>query len=112
MTVTAKPLVEAMLVPSAETPAYITPNNTTTIIDKCTVTNTTGTAATITIKVITYGGAASALNTIVSAQSVAAGACYLCPEIVGQILSGGDTLSVMSGTATALTMRVSGREVA
>ena len=46
------------------------------------------------------------------AQSVAAGACYLCPEIVGQILSGGDTLSVMSGTATALTMRVSGREVA
>lgn len=112
MTVTAKPLVEAIAVPSAETPAYVTPNNTTTIIDKCTATNVTGTAATVTIKIIPYGAAASGLNTVVSAQSVAPGACYLCPEIVGQILSGGDTLSVLSGTASALTMRVSGREVA
>jgi hypothetical protein len=111
MTVIAKPLVNAVAVPAAETPEYTTPVSTKAIIDKCTVTNTTATAATITLKIIPASGAAGASNTIVNSQSVGAGVCYVCPEIVGHILAAGDILSALAGTASALTLRVSGREV-
>jgi len=36
---------------------------------------------------------------------------YTFPELVGQVLGPGDFISTIAGTATAINMRVSGREV-
>ena len=76
-----------------------------------TATNTTGSAATITVKLIPSGGSAGASNTLTSAKSVAAGDSYTFPEIVGHVLEPGDIFSTLSGTNNAFTLRVSGREV-
>lgn len=111
MTVIARALYEAAQIPAANTTVYTAPASTRTILDKATVTNTTGTAATITAFVVAAAGAAGAANTVISAQSVAAGTSYLCPEIVGQVLNPGDFVVVTAGTAAALTFRLSGREV-
>lgn len=111
MTVIAKALYEAAQIPASNTTVYTAPASTRTSIDKATVTNTTGMAATITAFVAPSGGVADATNTVISAQSVAAGTAYLCPELVGQVLNPGDFVVVTAGTAAALTFRLSGREV-
>jgi hypothetical protein len=111
MTVTAKPLFNAKQAENAETTQYTAPAGTRTIIDKFTGTNTTGAAATLTIKLVPSGGAAGAGNTITSAKTLQAGESYTFPEIVGHVLSPGDFISTLAGTATAITIRASGREV-
>lgn len=42
---------------------------------------------------------------------IAAGATYLCPEVVGQILNPGDFISIKASAATSIGCRISGREV-
>ena len=111
MAVTAKPLFEALQASAAETTQYTAPTGTRTIIDKFTGTNTTAVAATLTVKLVASGGAASATNTVVSAKTLAAGETYTFPEVVGHVLSAGDFLSTLAGTAAAVTIRASGREV-
>jgi hypothetical protein len=39
------------------------------------------------------------------------GETYLCPELVGQALEPGGFISTIASAATALTLRVSGREI-
>jgi hypothetical protein len=107
----AKPLFEALQAQNAETMQYTAPTGTRTIIDKFTGTNTTGTAATLTVKLVASGGAAGAGNTVVSSKSLAAGETYTFPELVGHVLAPGDFISTLAGTAAAITIRSSGREV-
>lgn len=111
MTVVAKTLVESVQAANAETTQYTAPANTRTIIDKMTATNTTGAAVTLTTKLVPSGGTAGPSNTVMSAQSIAAGATYLCPEVAGHTLNPGDFLSTLAGAAASITIRVSGREV-
>jgi hypothetical protein len=111
MTVTAKPLFEALQAANAETTQYAVPSGTRTIIDKFTGTNTSGAAATLTVKLIASGGAAGAANTIVSAKTLQPGETYTFPEIVGHVLAAGDFISTLASAAGAITIRSSGREV-
>lgn len=110
MTVIAKPLINAKQAENSETTQYTTPSGVRTLLDKFTGTNTTGSAATLTVKLIPSGGSAGASNQIVS-KSLAPGECYTFPELVGQVLASGDVISTLAGTATAITIRASGREV-
>jgi hypothetical protein len=110
MTVTAKNLVPAKTVEATQTTQYIA-NGVTTIIDKFTATNYSGSAATISVNLITATGTASNDNLIVKAKSLAASETYIFPELVGQILPSGGFISTIAGTASAINMRVSGREV-
>lgn len=110
MSVTAKSLFTPLQAAAANTTQY-TANGVRTIIDKFTGTNTTGSAATLTVFLVQSGGAAGAANTIVAARSLAAAECYTFPEIVGHVLNSGDFLVTASGTASAITIRASGREV-
>jgi len=110
MTVTAKNLVPAKTVEATQTTQY-TANGVTTIIDKFTATNYSGFAATISVNLITATGTASNDNLIVKAKSLAASETYIFPELVGQILPSGGFISTIAGTASAINMRVSGREV-
>lgn len=111
MTVTAKPLFEPLQAQNAETTQYTTPAGTRTIIDKLTGTNTTGAVATLTVKLVASGGAAGVANTIVSAKTLQPGEAYTFPEVVGHVLNPGDFISTLAGTAAAITIRASGREV-
>lgn len=111
MSVTAKALFQPLQAQNVETSQYVTPTGTRTIIDKFTGTNTTGAAATLTVKLVASGGAAGVTNTIVSAKTLAPGEAYTFPEVVGHVLNPGDFISTLAGTAAAITIRASGREV-
>jgi hypothetical protein len=110
MTVTAKNLVPAKTVEATQTTQYIA-NGVTTIIDKFTATNYSGSSATISVNLITATGTASNDNLIVKSKSLAASETYIFPELVGQILPSGAFISTIAGTASAINMRVSGREI-
>jgi hypothetical protein len=110
MTVVAKCLYETQSIPAAETSMYPAPANTRTIIDKHTLTNTTGAAITATVRLIPSGQTAAGGFAIMSAVSIAAGVSYTCPEIVGHVLNPGDFISILP-SAVGLVGRASGREV-
>ena len=110
MTVTAKNLVPAKTVEATQTTQY-TANGVTTIIDKFTATNYSGSTAIISVNLVAAGGAASNDNLIVKAKSLAASETYIFPELVGHILPSGGFISTIAGTASAINMRVSGREI-
>ena len=110
MTVTAKNLVPAKTVEATQTTQYIA-NGVTTIIDKFTATNYSGSSATISVNLITATGTASNDNLIVKQRTLAASETYIFPELVGQILPSGGFISTIAGTASAINMRVSGREI-
>lgn len=110
MTVTAKNLVPAKTVEATQTTQYIA-NGVTTIIDKFTATNYSGSSATISVNLVTATGTASNDNLIIKQRTLAASETYIFPELVGQILPSGGFISTIAGTASAINMRVSGREV-
>jgi hypothetical protein len=109
MTVTAKPLIPSKEMEAAQTTQY-TAVNCTTIIDKFTATNTSVANALISVNLITSGGSVGNSNLIVDARSIAPNETYTFPELVGQTLAPGGFISTI-GTATALTIRSSGREI-
>jgi len=110
MTVTAKNLVPAKTVEATQTTQYIA-NGVTTIIDKFTATNYSGSAATISVNLVTATGTANDSNLIVKLRTLAASETYIFPELVGHILPSGGFISTIAGTASAINMRVSGREI-
>ena len=110
MTVTVKVLVPAKTVESAQTTQY-TATGVTTIIDKFTATNYSATAATISVNLVTVSGSAGNQNLITKTKSLQPAEVYTFPELVGQVLGPGDFISTIAGTASAINMRVSGREV-
>jgi len=111
MAVTIKPLIAPKQAEITAVVQYTAPASVKTIIDKMTATNTTGAAAAITVYLVTAAGSAGTANTIIAAQSVAAGTCYTCPEIVGHVLNQGDSIATLAGTVSSITIRASGREV-
>jgi hypothetical protein len=110
MTVTVKVLVPAKNVENSQTTQY-TATGVTAIIDKFTATNYTSTAATISVNLVTVSGSAGNSNLITKTKTLQASEVYTFPELVGQVLGIGDFISTIAGTATAINMRVSGREV-
>jgi hypothetical protein len=110
MTVTAKVLVPAKIVEATQTTQY-TANNVTTIIDKFTATNYSATAATISVNLVTTAGTAGNLNLITKTKTLQPSEVYTFPEIVGQVLNSGDFISTIAGTATAVNIRASGRQI-
>ncbi len=85
-------------------------DNSTVQIDKCTITNTSASAVTFSLHLVSTGSAGTS-NQIIKDQSVAAGSVYLCNEIVGHILGSGGSLSGIASAASALVICVSGREI-
>jgi hypothetical protein len=110
MTVTVKVLVPAKIVENSQTTQY-TATGVTTIIDKFTATNYSGSAATISVNLVTVTGSAGNLNLITKTKTLQASEVYTFPELVGQVLGVGDFISTIAGTGSAINMRVSGREV-
>jgi hypothetical protein len=110
MTVRVKVLVPAKIVENTQSTQY-TATNVFTIIDKFTATNYSTSAATISVNLVTAAGSSGDLNLITKTKTLQPSEVYTFPEIVGQVLSPGDFISTIAGTASAINMRVSGREV-
>lgn len=110
MAVTVKVLIPAKQAENSQTTQY-TAVNVRAIIDKFTVTNTSGSNVTFSCNLVTSGGSAGAANLIVDARSLVPDETYTCPELVGQALESGGFISTIVSAATSLTIRASGREI-
>ena len=110
MTVTVTVLVPAQTANNAQSTVY-TATGVTAIIDKFTATNYSGTAATISVNLVTSGGTAGNNDLIVKTKTLQASETYTFPELVGHVLRPGGFISTLAGTASAINIRVSGREV-
>ena len=110
MTVTVKVLVPAKTVENSQTTQY-TATGVTTIIDKFTATNISASAATVSVNLVTTAGTAGNTNLITKTKTLQPAEVYTFPELVGQVLMSGDFISTIAGTASAINIRVSGREV-
>ena len=110
MTVYTKVLIPAKIAENAQTTQY-TATGVTTIIDKFTATNYSGSAATISVNLVTSADTAGNQNLITKTKSLQAGEVYSFPELVNQVLAPGGFISTIAGTATAINIRASGREI-
>lgn len=111
MSVTVKVLIPAKQAENSQTTQYSTPTSTKAVIDKFTATNTSATAASLSVNLVTTGGSASSANLIVDARVIGPDETYTFPELVGQALEAGGFISTLASAATSLTIRCSGREV-
>lgn len=110
MTVTVKTIIPRKQAENAQTTQY-TAVNCKTIIDKFTVTNTSGAPVNFSINLVASGDAAAAGNRVLSVKAIAAGETYTCPEAVGQTLESGGFISTLASAATSLTISAAGREI-
>ena len=110
MTIVVNVLIPAKIAEATQTTQY-TSNGIKTIIDKFTATNYSGSAATISINLVTSAGSAGNQNLITKTKTLQPSEVYTFPEIVGQVLNDGDFISTIAGTATSINIRASGRQI-
>jgi hypothetical protein len=110
MAVSVKVLIPAKTAENSQTTQY-TAAGVTTIIDKFTATNYSASAATISVNLVNPSGSAGNDNLIVKTKTLQASETYTFPELVGQVLSPSGFISTIAGTASAINIRASGREV-
>lgn len=110
MTVLSKPLVTAKYAANTETTEYTAAAGTRTILDKFTSYNGSASSVLLTIKLVPSGATAGASHVITS-KSIAPSETYTFPEVVGHVLEPGGFFSVLAATASAVVIRLSGREV-
>ena len=110
MTVTVKVLIPAKIAENTQTTQY-TATGVTTIIDKFTATNYSASAATLSVNLVTAADTAGNQNLIIKTKTLQPAECYTFPELVGQVLAASGFISTLAGTASAINIRSSGREV-
>ena len=110
MAVTISNIIPAKTAENTQTTQY-TSTNVQTIIDKFTATNYTATAATISVNLVAVSGSAGNDNLIVKTKTLQPSETYTFPELVGQVIASGGFISTIAGTATAINIRASGREI-
>lgn len=110
MTVTVKVLIPGKIAENTQTTQY-TATNVTTIIDKFTATNYSSAAATISVNLVTGGDTSGNQNLITKTKTLQPAEVYTFPEIVGQVLGTSGFISTITGTASSINIRASGREV-
>lgn len=110
MAVTPKVLVPSKVMEATQQTQY-TSLNVTTIIDKCTVLNTSANNVVFSLNVVADGGSVSDGNALIKSRSIAPNQSYFCPELVGHSMDKNSFISTIAGTASTLTIRISGREV-
>lgn len=111
MAVSIKVLIPAKTAEAGQTTQY-TATNVTTVIDKFTATNYSATATAISVNIVTSGGSAGNDNLIVKTKTLQPAETYTFPELVGQVIASGGFISTIAGSASAINIRASGREIA
>jgi hypothetical protein len=110
MTVIVSVLIPAKIAEDTQQAQY-TSNGVKTIIDKFTATNFSAVAATISVNLVSSATATGNANLITKTKTLQPSEVYTFPEIVGQVLNSGDFISTIAGTAAAVNIRASGRQI-
>jgi hypothetical protein len=110
MAVNVKVLIPAKIAENTQVTQY-TATNVSAIIDKFTATNYSASAATLSVNLVTQFDSSGNQNLIIKAKTLLPSETYTFPELVGHVLSPGGFISTIAGTASAINIRSSGREV-
>lgn len=109
MTTTVATLIASKEAEDAQTTQYVA-SGVKAIIDKFTVTNTTGSPVTFAVNLVSPAGTPGLSNLILS-KTIQAKQTYTCPEVVGHSLEVGEYISTIAGAVSSLTIRCTGREI-
>ena len=110
MAVTIKNIIPRKHAENSQVTQY-TATNATVIIDKFTATNTSSNHAYISVHLVALGDTAGSDNLVLNARYIAPKEAYLCPELVGQVLENGGFISTLAGSANAIVISASAREI-
>jgi hypothetical protein len=110
MAVNVKVLIPAKIAENTQVTQY-TAQNVSAIIDKFTATNYSAAAATISINLVTQFDSSGNQNLIIKNKTLLPSETYTFPELVGHVLQPGGFISTIAGTASAINIRSSGREI-
>jgi len=110
MAVNVKVLIPAKIAENTQVTQY-TATNVSAIIDKFTASNYCASAATISVNLVTQFDSSGNQNLIIKAKTLLPSETYTFPELVGHVLQPGGFISTIAGTASAINIRSSGREV-
>lgn len=110
MAVNVKVLIPAKIAENTQVTQYIA-QNVSTIIDKFTATNYSAAAATLSVNLVTQFDSSGNQNLIIKAKTLLPSETYTFPELVGHVLQPGGFISTIAGTASAINIRSSGREI-
>jgi hypothetical protein len=110
MAVISKAIIPSKTLENTQTTQY-TATNVTTLIDKFTATNYSGSAVTVSVNLVTLADTAGNQNLIAKLVPIAAGTTYNFPEIVGHTLLPGSFISTIASASSSVALRASGREV-
>ncbi len=106
MTAQTKPLRQSDYVANAEADLFVATN--TTIIDKCA--SSAIAAGIVTLRIVQAAGTPGNQHQQAK-KTFAVDEAYTWPEIVGQTLGAGDKIRGVCSVASAVTLRLSGREI-
>ncbi|WP_335956618.1 hypothetical protein [Acinetobacter bereziniae] len=109
MAVKVKNIIPAKYAENTQTTQFTA--TTATTIDKFTVTNTSAVIAKFSCNLVLKDSIASDSNLVIKEKAINAGETYVCPELVGHTLESGGLISTLADTASALSIRASGREI-
>lgn len=110
MAVNVTVLIPAKSAENTQTTQYIS-TNLTTIIDKFTATNYSGSTATLSVNLVTFADTAGNQNLIVKAKTLQPGEAYSFPELAGHVLASGGFISTIASAASSINIRASGRVI-
>lgn len=102
--------VKSQYVPNASTALY-GPAPQASIIDHVATFNSDGSGVSLQINIVPDGGSVSDANKFVL-TTIPTVSAYACPEITHMHLAPGDSIYAVAGTASKVSIRISGRLVA
>ena len=108
-------LVPTKYIESTQTAQYTSPQvvskTVRTVIDKCTVVNSSAASVEFSLNTVNGGDVPGAGNLLIIEQPVEPGVSYDCPEVVGQVLEEGQLISTLATASSALILRICGRQI-
>ena len=92
---------------------YTSPTKTTTVVKKCTVTNTDGAGGhTFTIYKVPSGNSAGIANVVIDAQTIGALQTMDVTEMINKVLAAGDTIQALADTGALVNIQMDGVQIA
>jgi hypothetical protein len=110
MAATNRVLIPSKTAEAAQVTQYIS-SNVVSIIDKFTATNYSGSAAALSVNLVTFADSAGNQNLTVKTKTLQPGETYTFPEVTGHVLENGGFISTLAGTSSAINIRASGRVI-
>lgn len=106
-------LFDTQYLPAVDTEMYVSPEEGGgTLVDKVSATNTDSVTRTVTVRIYPPGESPTGTEfIIVQAKQILAGATYLFPEVVGQLINAGGSLHMEGSAPGVIVARASGREI-